>query len=482
MLHVEHSLPLEGRWTEPRTFLEHTEGVVMAVAPYRADQPFSGAREGPTQATGATSAVSPHGLTPRLATIRLHHIPVSEKPMVAPLDGIRVLEIANWLAAPAATALMADLGAEVIKVEPPGGDVYRGFLLRSLGYDYDFETNYAFELDNRGKKSITVALDKPGGPELVQRLAKDVDIVITNLIQERRERYRLTYDDIRAANPRVIFVSFSGYGTDGPDANRTGFDFAAFWAASGIMGMLAEPDAPPPLCRGGQGDHTTALNILSATLAALRLRDLTGEGPARRDHPPGLGHVDHLRRLPGRPRLEERRSPHQPHRAYQPHLEQLPVLRRRLAPARHARAVPQLLAPLLPDGEPPRLGRRVHRPRRPPGENRRADVLHRAHLRRARPRLLVREDGRVRPHLGSRGEAFRGHQQPPGPAHGLVRKIDHPEFGRFETVDTPFKIYGSDIGARGPAPTPGQHTFDLLAEFGIEGEEVTDLATAGVFG
>src|SRR3990170_3952643 len=106
--------------------------------------------------------------------------------MVAPLQGIRVLEVANWLAAPSAAALMADLGAEVIKVEPPGGDIFRGFMLRSMGYDFDFAANYAFELDNRGKRSVTVSLDRPGGPELVLRMARQADVFITNLIQERR--------------------------------------------------------------------------------------------------------------------------------------------------------------------------------------------------------------------------------------------------------------------------------------------------------
>ena len=76
-------------------------------------------------------------------------------------------------------------------------------------------------------------------------------------------------------NPRVVYASFSGYGTRGPDENRPGFDYAAFWARSGLMGLLGEPPSPPPLCRGGQGDHTTALNILAAVLAALRLRDQT---------------------------------------------------------------------------------------------------------------------------------------------------------------------------------------------------------------
>ncbi len=90
--------------------------------------------------------------------------------MAAPLDGIRVIEVANWLAAPSAAALMADLGADVVKVEPPGGDVFRYYDLRATGYDHDFALNYAFELDNRGKRSVTVDLTKPEGPDVVRRL------------------------------------------------------------------------------------------------------------------------------------------------------------------------------------------------------------------------------------------------------------------------------------------------------------------------
>ncbi len=198
--------------------------------------------------------------------------------MAAPLDGIKVLEVANWLAAPAAAALMADMGADVIKIEPPTGDIFRGFVLRSIGYDFDFPTNYGFEVDNRGKRSVVVDLDKPGGADLVRRLAADCDIFLTNLVQRRRTRYGLTFDDVIAANPKVIYASFSGYGAHGPDEDRPGFDFAAFWARSGIMSTLGEPDSAPPMCRGGQGDHTTALNILASVLAALRMRDKTGEG------------------------------------------------------------------------------------------------------------------------------------------------------------------------------------------------------------
>src|SRR5262245_24967564 len=114
--------------------------------------------------------------------------------MAAPLAGIRVLEVANWLAAPAAAALLADLGADVIKVEPPGGDVFRQFVIRSMGYRHEFAGNYAFELDNRGKRSVTVALDRPGGPALVRRMSERADVFLTNLIQKRRVHYGLTWD------------------------------------------------------------------------------------------------------------------------------------------------------------------------------------------------------------------------------------------------------------------------------------------------
>ena len=130
--------------------------------------------------------------------------------MTAPLAGIRVVEAANWLAAPSAAAMMRDLGADVIKVEPPEGDAWRHNVL-----GLDVEHNYAFELDNRGKRSIALALDKPGGPELLRRLVATADIFITNLVQPRRERFGLTAEELRAADPGLIYVSFSGYGTSG---------------------------------------------------------------------------------------------------------------------------------------------------------------------------------------------------------------------------------------------------------------------------
>jgi len=403
--------------------------------------------------------------------------------MTAPLEGIRVVEVANWLAAPSAAALMADLGADVIKVEPPGGDVFRGFVLRAL-VDFDFKTNYAFELDNRGKRSITVALDKPGGPELVLKLVRTADVFITNLIQERRERYGLTEEAVRAVKPDIIYCSFSGYGTKGPDAWRPGFDYAAFWARTGIMGLLGEPPSPPPLCRGGQGDHTTCLNILAAVLAALIQRQKTGQGQ----------HVEVTLQATGMWTIAS---------------DIQAALVSRKQPPRHDRTQPAnpiwnsyqcadgkwvLLVMPQPDPEYwPRFCRMIGK------EEWIADPRYATLLaRREHSRELVAEIDRIFAEhdfaywsrkldefgliwapVATLPEVIEDEQ---ARAMGWFATIEDERFGSYETLSTPFKLYGADVGPRGRAPNPGEHTFEILAELGIEGEELDRLATEGVIG
>ena len=404
--------------------------------------------------------------------------------MTAPLTGIRVLEVANWLAAPAAGALLADLGADVIKVEPPGGDVFREFLLRSMGYAHDFATNYAFQLDNRGKRSVTVALDQPGGPALVRRLAARSDVFLTNLIQQRRVRYGLTWEDVRAVSPRVIYASFSGYGTRGPDENRPGFDYAAFWARSGLMGLLGEPPSPPPLCRGGQGDHTTALNLLAAVLAALRLRDQTGEAQ----------HVEVTLQGTGMWTLGG---------------DLQAALIAREQPARHVRSQPAnpiwnsyqagcgaWLLLVMPQPDPvywPRFCAMIGRVEWTDDPRYRT-----LYDRRARTQELTRAiEARFAAHdLAHWAARLDEHgliwapvakltdviDDPQAREMGWFTTLEHPTLGRFETLDTPFKLYGADVGARGPAPEAGAHTFDVLTELGVSDDELARLAVDGVIG
>jgi crotonobetainyl-CoA:carnitine CoA-transferase CaiB-like acyl-CoA transferase len=191
------------------------------------------------------------------------------------MDGMRVVEVASWLAAPSCAALLADMGADVVKIEPPGGEAFRRMLDGFLGAEAGY-THYQF--DNRGKRGACVDLEQRDGQALVRRLAERADVFITNLTRPRLERYGLGESDIHAIAPSAVYAVLSGFGTRGPDSERQGFDQSAFWARSGAMSVFGDRDAGPLLCRGGYGDRITSLNLLAAILAALRVRDRTGQG------------------------------------------------------------------------------------------------------------------------------------------------------------------------------------------------------------
>jgi crotonobetainyl-CoA:carnitine CoA-transferase CaiB-like acyl-CoA transferase len=403
--------------------------------------------------------------------------------MTAPLEGIRVVEVANWLAAPSAAALMADLGADVIKVEPPGGDAYRQF---NLGIGYDGEgppVNHAFELDNRGKRSITVDVSQSAGAEVVHRLAASADIFITNLLQPRRERYGLAIDDIRAANDRIIYVSFSGYGTEGPDAGRAGFDYAAFWARSGVMNLLGDPDAPPILCRPGQGDHTTALNLLAATLAALRLRDMTGEGQVVDVTLVGTGLWTVGTDMSGA--LVSRQQPPRHNRASPPN----PLWNAyRCGDGRYI-----LLVMVQPDPYWPGFCAALGHPEWQ-ADARYDSLQHRAeHSAELTSGIADVFAGRRFEEWGAildaHGMIWAPVAELPEVAAdptirslGTFTEVTRDGGPSFETLSAPFHIRGADVAVRGPAPDPGEHTNAVLEQYGFTSEEVALLAASGVLG
>ena len=138
--------------------------------------------------------------------------------------------------------------------------------------------NLLFELLNRGKQSVAVNLESPQGQEIVQKLAAQSDVVVTNLTPHRQERYKLRYEDVTALNSRTIYLVLAGYGTEGPDRDRSGFDYAAFWARSGIMASLGETGGPPTQQRPGMGDQTTSLALTAAIGMALYERERSGKG------------------------------------------------------------------------------------------------------------------------------------------------------------------------------------------------------------
>jgi crotonobetainyl-CoA:carnitine CoA-transferase CaiB-like acyl-CoA transferase len=191
------------------------------------------------------------------------------------LEGLKVVEFATYIAAPGAGGIMADWGAEVIKIEPPGGDPIRKFF-DSVGHVSD--SNPVFELDNRGKKGVVLDIAQAEGREAMVRLVREADIFLTNVRPGALKRARLDYENLKAHNPRLIYCSVTGYGLQGPEADRPGFDVASFWSRSGVAGLTIPKGAEPFPIRTAMGDHITSLSTVSAVLAAVIERGRTGAG------------------------------------------------------------------------------------------------------------------------------------------------------------------------------------------------------------
>jgi crotonobetainyl-CoA:carnitine CoA-transferase CaiB-like acyl-CoA transferase len=198
--------------------------------------------------------------------------------MSAPLSGIRVVELASFVAAPAAGALLADLGAEVVKVEVPWGEIYRHSLPRHAGFDSDFPLAPHFQMDNRGKRSVALDLALPEAVAALHRLVERADVLLTNMLPERLARLGLDPAALHARRPELIVARLSGYGPTGPEANAPAFDYSTYWARTGFMDMLHEPDAPPAFQRPGMGDHSASLALVVGVLSALRQRDVGAPG------------------------------------------------------------------------------------------------------------------------------------------------------------------------------------------------------------
>ena len=224
--------------------------------------------------------------------------------MAAPLDDVSVITIESWMAAPSASAILADLGADVIKVEPLTGDPMRG-LSRPAKVDGAFKSyDLQFDVDNRGKRSIAVALDTDAGADLVRRLIDGADIFMCNLLTHRQARFGLDPASLLKINPKLVHATLTGYGTTGPEAKRPGYDVTAFFGRSGLYDASREgDDGTVPMARPAQGDHTTGLALVGAILAALRHGGTQRQRSGRRNvavRNRGVDASDRLRRHRGR--------------------------------------------------------------------------------------------------------------------------------------------------------------------------------------
>jgi len=194
----------------------------------------------------------------------------------AMFEGVRVIELAQFVFVPAAGAILADLGAEVIKIEAVSGDPYR--TLRIADGRQTKSANLAMEQNNRGKKSVALDLKCEEGRELLLKLIETADIFLTSLRPAALERLSLGVDELRARNPRLIYVRGNGLGFHGEEANRPGYDASVFWARGGFAHVLTPPGQPPIRPRPALGDHAGAMNVAFGMAAALFNRERTGQG------------------------------------------------------------------------------------------------------------------------------------------------------------------------------------------------------------
>ena len=399
--------------------------------------------------------------------------------MESPLAGVRVLEVANYLAVPSAGALMADMGAAVIKVEPPNGDPFR-YVLRSEEFNFDFPISYAFELDNRGKQSMALDLNKEESIEVMQRLAKEADVFITNLLPHRRKRYKLRYKDLSSRNPRLVYLACCGYGPVGPEKDRLAFDRTAFWARSGMMSLFSRPGQPPLELRSGVGDHTASPLLVAGVLAALLARERSGKGQEVVTSLLNVGlwaigaDVQRTMAAGQEPQLYPRSETVNPlqntYHTSDGRWIYLSMLHTDINWVKLCKAFG--------------YSRLSTDPRYRTIENRQTwskelvakldEIFSTKSLKELAPSLDA--NGITWAPMQSLSEAI---DDPHVRANELFTTLEHPNHGPYETLDTPIHFSDSEVGARAAAPEVGQHTEEILLELGYTWKDISKLRNSG---
>jgi formyl-CoA transferase len=193
------------------------------------------------------------------------------------LSGIRVIDCGTYIAGPAAATVMSDFGAEVIKIErPPLGDPYR--YLSRIPIMPVSDLLYCWILDNRNKKSIALNLGDDEGREVLLKLVETADVFITNYQPSLVHKFGIGFEDLQSLNDRLIYAHVTGYGEEGEDAEKPGYDMTAYWARSGLMGTMRYAGAEPCHSVPGFGDHPTSMTLFGGIMLALYRRGITGKG------------------------------------------------------------------------------------------------------------------------------------------------------------------------------------------------------------
>src|ERR1700722_14249620 len=191
-------------------------------------------------------------------------------------SGLKVVDLSSFIAGPSAATILSDFGADVVKVEPPEGELWR--IGQKIPPQPHSEEPYPFQLANRNKRGVALNLKAASAQPVLERLAKWADVFIVNTPHSARKKLKLEYDDVVQWNPRLIYADLTGYGEKGPDAALPGFDLTAYWSRSGLLSLTRDAGAPPTWPFAGTGDNATAVGLYSAIVTALYRRERTGKG------------------------------------------------------------------------------------------------------------------------------------------------------------------------------------------------------------
>lgn len=397
--------------------------------------------------------------------------------MSGPMQGIKVVEMGVWVAGPSCAAILCDWGADVVKIEPPNGDPFRGLFANALGAA--IPVNPPFEVDNRGKRSIALNLEHEEGRAIARRLLDEADVFVTNMRPRVCDQFGFSYEELRKTNPRIIYAQLTGQGPDGPEANRAAYDIGGFWSRAGVAASLTPQGQPIPQQRGGMGDHMTGLAAAAAISAALFHRERTGEGQRVAASLVRTGVYmmawDYALEL----RMGVKTTPYDRFHAPNPIINCFQAKDGRwlwLLLLQGDRHWPDLLRA---------LGREDLR-----DDPRFANIM----LRRDNAPALVEELDRE---FGKRtleewgpildqnnvwwapvNTITQAIQDPVVQGSGALTKVQGPD-GEIPLVSTPVDFYGTPVSPRGPSPELGQHTEEVLLEMGFDWDKIIALKEDG---
>jgi formyl-CoA transferase len=396
------------------------------------------------------------------------------------LSGLRVIDCGTYIAGPATATIMSDFGAEVIKVErPEGGDPYR-YLSKLPGMAVS-EHNYCWMLDARNKKSLALNLNEEAGREVLCKLVSTADVFITNYTPDLAVKFQARYEDLAPLNPRLVYAQITGYGEEGADINKPGYDTTAYWARSGLTSILFDLTVATGATPTGTGDHPVSLALFGAIMLALYERQMTGRGSKVSTSLMATGAWSNSCQIQAallgavflqrRPRLDPLNALVNQYQARDGYRFMFCCLDTKNDWGRICRAIER--AELSDDARFATAGARFEHGAEI------VTILDEAFAKKdmAEWQKIFDREGIIWGPIPTIDRVATDEQMR---ANGVFAEMDHPQLGSVITVNNPINVNGVEKEKPRLAPEIGQHSVEVLRSLGYEESAISDLIQRGV--